>query len=125
MTPSGEDPNKSDACEGNSLEQIFLIDREIKRLSEEIEELKQRRGDLLDLAMQSGIEEQGRYVLRCSLSKVRELDLEAFKNRYPDIFMEIGVVRLKDADEILGKDAVTEFCTIKESKTFRVAEREG
>jgi len=121
MTPSGEGQNE---CEGHLLEGIFLIDREIKRLNEEIDELKKEKSALLDQAMQSGIEEEGRYSLRCSLSKVRELNLEAFKNRYPEIFMEVGIVRLKDVDEILGKDVVTELCTITESKTFKVAERE-
>jgi len=101
-----------------------LIDREIKRLNEEIDELKKEKSALLDQAMQSGIEEEGRYALRCSLSKIRELNLEAFKHRYPEIFMEVGLVRLKDIDEILGKDVVTELCTITESKTFRVTERE-
>jgi hypothetical protein len=39
--------------------------------------------------------------------------------------MAVGIVRLKDADEILGKDVVMDLCTITESKTFRVTEREG
>jgi len=37
--------------------------------------------------------------------------------------MEIGSVKLSDADRILGKEEVTELCTLKEIISYKVLER--
>lgn len=128
-------PHNGTGSEGTILEQIFQIDREIRRIKEEInrisrpyneqiKDLDEIRSALLDEAVTSGIEKQGNYSLRCSITRVRQLDMEEFKHRYPDVFMKVGKVLLKDVDLILGKDVVTGLCTIKESKSFKVCEND-
>jgi hypothetical protein len=71
----------------------------------------------------TGIKEQGNFILQSSSQSVRHLNLEAFKQLYPQVFMEIGSVRLSDADRVLGKEEVSELCTLKEITSYKVVER--
>ena len=77
---------------------------------------------LLDQVVKTGIKQQWKYVLQSSSVSVRQLNLEAFKQLYPQVFLEIGSVRLSDADRVIGKAEVTDLCTLKESVTYRVVE---
>jgi len=47
---------------------------------------------------------------------------EDFKQLYPQVFLEIGSVKLSDADRVLGKAEVTELSTLKESISYKVVE---
>jgi hypothetical protein len=80
------------------------------------------RNNLLEQAVRNGIKQQGNYILQSSFFSVRQLNLEAFKQLYPQVFMEIGSVKLSDADKVLGKAEVTELCTLKETITHKVVE---
>lgn len=108
---------------GDTLEQLFNIDQEISDLNIRLKELVYLKNTLLDQAVNTGIKEQGNYILQSSSHSVRQLNLEAFKQLYPQVFMEIGSVKLSDADRILGKEEVTELCTLKEIISYKVLER--
>jgi ATP-dependent DNA helicase RecQ len=104
----------------SDLEQIYRLNQEILSLNDKLKELTSRKNDLLNHAINSGIKQQGDYLLLSSISSVRQLNLEAFKQLYPQVFMEIGSVKLSDADKILGKAEVTDLCTLKESIKYSV-----
>lgn len=111
-----------DSESGNTLEQIFHINQEISGMNDKLKELNFLKNSLLEQATKSGIHQQGNYILQSSKTSIRQLNLEAFKQLYPQIFMEIGSVTLTDADKILGRDEVTELCTLKESTKYSVKE---
>jgi ATP-dependent DNA helicase RecQ len=108
---------------GDTLEHIFRIDQEISDLNKKLKELSLQKNTLLDQAVNTGIKEQGNFILQSSSQSVRHLNLEAFKQLYPQVFMEIGSVRLSDADRVLGKEEVSELCTLKEITSYKVVER--
>jgi len=105
---------------GNLLEQIFELDKEIQTLNQKIAELSVDKKRLLEHAVSAGMTCEGAYTLHQSIVQVRQLNLEAFKQQYPQIFMEIGSVKLSDADKAIGKPEVTRLCTLKESVTYKV-----
>ena len=107
-----------------SLKQIFQLTQEISDLTVKLKDLKAKKDELLDAALKSGTKQQGNYVLQSSIRRVRQLNLETFKRLYPDVFMEIGSVTLKDAEEMIGKDKVTDLCTYKESTKYTVIDTE-
>jgi hypothetical protein len=111
-----------DSEHGDALEQIYNINLEISNLNDKLKELILHKNDLLDQVKTKGIRQQGNYILQSSTTSIRQLNLEAFKQLYPQILMEIGFVRLSDADAILGKAEVTELCTFKESTRYSVKE---
>ena len=107
-----------------SLKQIFQLTQEISDLTVKLKDLKAKKDELLDAALKSGTKQQGNYVLQSSIRRVRQLNLETFKRLYPDVFMEIGSVTLKDAEEMIGKEKVTDLCTYKESTKYTVIDTE-
>ncbi|PWR73386.1 RecQ family ATP-dependent DNA helicase [Methanospirillum stamsii] len=107
-----------------SLKQIFQISQEISDLTEKLRDLRALKDELLEAALKSGTKQQGNYVLQSSIRRVRQLNLEIFKRLYPDVFMKIASVTLKDAEEIIGKDKVTDLCTYKESTRYTVIDSE-
>ena len=107
---------------GDTLEQIYKLNQEIFDLNDKLKELTVLKSSLLDQAVKAGIKQQGKYALQSSSVSIRQLNLEAFKQLYPEVFMEIGSVKLSDADRIIGKAEVTELCTLKESITYKVVE---
>jgi ATP-dependent DNA helicase RecQ len=111
-----------DSEPGNTLEQIYHFTKEISSLNNKVKELTFQKNELLDQVKKSGIHQQGNYILQSSTTSIRQLNLEAFKQLYPQVFMEIGSVTLTDADKILGRDEVTELCTLKESTKYSVKE---
>jgi len=108
----------------SSLKQIFRLNQEISDLTVKLNDLKDIRDELLEEALNSGTKQQGNYVLQSSIRRVRQLNLETFKRLYPAVFMEIGSVTLKDAEEIIGKDKVTDLCTYKETERYTVIDTE-
>lgn len=104
----------------NSLEKIYHLNQEISTLTDKLKDLKAIKDGLLDQLVKSGTKQQGKYVLQSSIRRVRQLNIEAFKQVYPDVFMKIGSVTLKNADEVIGKDEVTSLCTYKESIKYDV-----
>lgn len=107
-----------------SLKQIFQLTQEISDLTVKLKDLKAMKDELLDAALKSGTKQQGNYVLQSSIRRVRQLNLETFKRLYMDVFMEIGSVTLKDAEEMIGKEKVTDLCTYKESTKYTVIDTE-
>jgi len=105
-----------------ALEQIYNLNQEISSLNDKLKDLTIQKQGLLDQVLISGIKQEGKYVLQSSTFRVRQLNLEAFKQLYPQVFMEIGFVKLSDADRILGKSEVTDLCTLKESIKYTVKE---
>jgi hypothetical protein len=105
-----------------ALEQIYNLGQEISSLNDKLKDLTIQKQGLLDQVLISGIKQEGKYVLQSSTLRVRQLNLEAFKQLYPQVFMEIGFVKLSDADRILGKSEVTDLCTLKESIKYTVKE---
>ncbi|MDO8873675.1 MAG: HRDC domain-containing protein [Methanoregula sp.] len=114
--------NMHDSDTNNALEQIFHINQEISGMNNKLKELNFLKNSLLEHVKKTEIRQQGNYILQSSTTSIRQLDLEAFKQRYPQVFMEIGSVTLSDADRILGKTEVTELCTFKESTRYSVKE---
>jgi len=108
---------------GDTLEQIFKIDQEISSLNTKLKELSFQKNTLLEQAVNTGIKEQGNFILQSSSHSVRQLNLEAFKQLYPQVFMEIGSVKLSDVDRVLGKEEVSELCTRKEVTSYKVVEK--
>ena len=106
----------------NTLEKIFEIDQEIENLNYRIKELTVDKKKLLDYALSATLDRQGKYSLHRSVSHVRQLDLEAFKLQYPQVFMKIGSVKLGEADQIIGKAEVSKLCSVKESVSYKVVE---
>jgi hypothetical protein len=109
-----------DSGTNNALDQIYHLEQEMANLNHKLKELNFRKNVLLDQAIEMGIKVQGNYVLQSSISNVRQLNLEAFKQQYPSIFMEIGTVRLSDAERLIGKTEVTELCSLQESIRYSV-----
>lgn len=107
-----------------TLKQIFQLSQEISDLTVKLKDLKDLRDDLIETALKTGTKKQGNYVLQGSIRRVRQLDLETFKQLYPDVFMKIGSVTLKDAEEIIGKEKVTDLCSYKESTRYTVIDTE-
>jgi len=108
-------------CESsNVLEQIYKLNQEISSLNNKQKELTFLKNGLLDQVIKTEIKQQGKYILQSSAVTVRQLNLEAFKQLYPQVFMEIGSVKLIDADRVLGKAEVTDLCTYKESIKYSV-----
>lgn len=107
-----------------SLKQIFQLTQEISDLTVKLKDLKAMKDELVDAALKSGTKQQGNYVLLSSIRRVRQLNLETFKRLYPDVFMEIGSVTLKDAEEMIGKEKVTDLCSYKESTKYTVIDTE-
>ena len=108
-------------CESsNVLEQIYKLNQEISSLNNKQKELTFLKNGLLDQVIKTEIKQQGKYILQSSAVSVRQLNLEAFKQLYPQVFMEIGSVKLIDADRVLGKAEVTDLCTYKESIKYSV-----
>lgn len=107
----------------DTLEQIYNLNQEIFDLNNKLKDLTFLKNTLLEQAVNNGIKEQGNYILQSSSHSVRQLNLEAFKQLYPQVFMEIGSLKLSDADRVLGKEEVTELCTLKESITYKVVEK--
>jgi ATP-dependent DNA helicase RecQ len=107
---------------GDALEQIYKLNQEISDLNDKLKELTVLKSSLLDQAIKAGIKQQGKYALKSSSVNIRQLNLEAFKQLYPQVFIEIGSVKLSDADRVIGKAEVTELCTLKESITYKVVE---
>lgn len=105
---------------GNILEQIYQIDQEIVTLKSKVEDLSLRKKDLLDHAVSAGINRQSNYRLYRYISRVRKLNLEAFKQLYPKEFLEIATVKLTDADRVIGKTDVSKICTLKESIRYSI-----
>ena len=105
------------------LEQIYKLNQEISDLNNKLKDLTFLKNTLLEQAVNTGIKEQGNFILQSSSHSVRQLNLEAFKQLYPQVFMEIGSLKLSDADRVLGKEEVTELCTLKESITYKVVEK--
>jgi len=105
---------------GNILEQMYQLDVEISALKNKIDNLTLRKKGLLDQALSAAVVKQGNYRLYSYISRVRKLNLEAFKQLYPKEFMEIGIVRLTDADKIIGRTEVTKICTHKESIRYGI-----
>jgi ATP-dependent DNA helicase RecQ len=106
----------------NLLEKIFEIDVEIQNLNQKIAELTVDKKRLTEHALNAGKTREGNYTLHRSIIQVRQLDLEAFKLRYPEVFLKIGSVKLSDADKLLGKDEVSRLCSLKESVTYKVVD---
>lgn len=104
----------------NALEQIYQLNLEIAGLNEKIKELTILKSGLLKKVVTVGVNHQGAYTLQSSSVHIRQLNLEAFKQLYPQVFMEIGSVKLNDVDRVLGKAEVTKFCTLKESTNYKV-----
>jgi ATP-dependent DNA helicase RecQ len=123
---NGNDTPKPDAAatpeSGDTLEQIYKLNQEISDLNDKLKELTVLKNSLLDQVVKTGIKQQGKYVLQSSSVSVRQLNLEAFKQLYPQVFMEIGSVKISDADRVLGKAEVTELCTLKELIIHKVVE---
>lgn len=111
-----------DSGPDNPLEQIYQLTKEISSLNDKVKELTFQKNELFDQVKKSGIHQQGNYILQSSMTSIRQLNIEAFKQLYPQVFMEIGSVTLTDADKILGRDEVTELCTLKESTKYSVKE---
>ena len=123
---NGNDTQKPDVAvtpeSGDTLEQIFKLNQEISDLNDKLKELTVLKSSLLDQVVKTGIIQQGKYILQSSSVSVRQLNLEAFKQLYPQVFMEIGSVKISDADRVLGKAEVTELCTLKELIIHKVVE---
>jgi ATP-dependent DNA helicase RecQ len=107
------------------LEKIFELDRELQDLNQRMKEIAIDKKLLLDKAVREEITSQGKFTLTRDIIKVRQLNIEDFKKIHPDVFMEIGMVRLADADNILGKPEVSKFCTLKESVRYQVVDIEN
>ena len=123
---NGNDISKSNVAaiteSGDALEQIYKLNQEISDLNDKLKELTLLKSSLLDQVVRTGITQQGKYILQSSSLSVRQLNLEAFKQLYPQVFMEIGSVKISDADRVLGKAEVTELCTLRETTTYKVLE---
>lgn len=123
---NGNDTSKPDVAvvneSGDTLEQIYQLNQEISDLNDKLKELTLLKSNLLDQVVRTGITQQGKYILQSSCVSVRQLNLEAFKQLYPQVFLEIGSVKLSDADRVIGKAEVTELCTLKESISYKVVE---
>ena len=116
-------PAESTTSESSgTLEQIFKLNQEISSLNDKLKELTILKNSLLEQALNTGIKQQGKFILQSSSVSVRQLNLEAFKQLHPQVFMEIGSVKLSDADRVLGKEEVTELCTLKETISHKVVE---
>jgi ATP-dependent DNA helicase RecQ len=107
------------------LEQIFELDSELQNLNQKIKDISLEKKILLERALNQNINSQGKYSLLSSVIHVRQLNLEEFKKIYPQVFLEIGSVKMSDADRVLGKHEVNKLCTLKESVTYKVVDTEG
>jgi hypothetical protein len=107
----------------NVLERIYKLNQEISSITDTLKELTILKCSLLDQVKKTGIKQQGNYILQSSTVRVRQLNLEAFKQLYPLVFREIGSVKISDADRVIGKAEVKGLCTFKESTTYRVLKK--
>jgi len=124
LSDSGENGNPGEAEVSVEteilLEKISIIEREIHELNQKLMDLSSERKQLIEYAVTEGISHQGCYSLHRTIVQVRQLNLEMFKQKYPQIFLQIGSVKLSDADKALGRDEVSQLCSLKESVSYKI-----
>lgn len=105
------------------LEHIFLLSEEIKQEEERLKNLKSERDSMLTCAVNAQMRETDRFKIEEVVKKRREIDVEAFKKRFPKQFREIATVAVGAAERVLGKETVTEVSNFKEYLSFVVVRK--
>ena len=88
----------------------------IDNLQRELNGLKKEYESNVEHAKELGIKQQGEYRLELVVKKTRKLDINIFKDLYPDLFFELASVPVTAAEKIVGKEAIKEAVkfTVKE-----------
>ena len=119
-----------------ALKTIYDVEQEIKSLSEELDRLKEKRDTLLSRAVSSNITEGGNYEILTKSRITRSVNVERFKQMFPEQYeyirnMEITrakmnagkTILLKDAEGLIGKDTLLPACDMKTTLTYSVVKK--
>ncbi len=119
-----------------ALKTIYDVEQEIKSLSEELDRLKEKRDTLLSRAVSSNITEGGNYEILTKPRITRSVNVERFKQMFPEQYeyirnMEITrakmnagkTILLKDAEGLIGKDTLAPACDMKTTLTYSVVKK--
>jgi len=119
-----------------ALKTIYDVQQEIKSLSEELARLTEKRDILLSRAVSGNIIEGGNYEILTKSRITRSVNVERFKQMFPEQYeyirnMEITrakmnagkTILLKDAEGLIGKDTLAPACDMKTTLTYSVVKK--
>ncbi len=115
------------------LARAYQVQRELKLLDEKRAELVAEGDRLVSTLVAGNITEAGGYELMMKPRIIRTVNVERFKDRFPEQYeyirnMEIQkakmnagkTILLKEAEGLLGKDVIAPVCDLKTTLTHKV-----
>jgi hypothetical protein len=129
--PLSADPEKI-------LHHIHECDELMKLGRQQINELQGKRDRLMEEILANNIREAGNYAVEDKVRTVRKIDVERFKLQFPGEFERLRrdeirraelhageVIHLKDAERLLGKDALDPVCDLQSTITHVVVKKQN
>jgi len=93
---------------GKLLENTFELKHKIDDLQRELNGLKKEYEGNVERAKALGIKQQGEYRLELVVKKPRKVDVNIFRDLYPELFFQLASVPVTAAEKIVGKEAIKE-----------------
>ena len=95
------------------LREIFELGKDIKEVSKSLNNMKERKDDLIQEAVNRKIERAGDYKLIAKERCTNNIDMAAIEQQLTQAqFLEIAHVSIKDAEKYLTKEDI-EHCTTR------------
>lgn len=118
------------------LAEAYDLQETIKAAMEQINKYQYRIDSIKEELIQQGVREGGNYLLEEKVRATRKVNVERFAARYPEEYtrlmedelrrvkMSVGkVIRIQDAERLLGKDQLDPVCDLQSTITFYIAKK--
>jgi CRISPR/Cas system-associated exonuclease Cas4 (RecB family) len=116
-----EPASKEGPAEDESLlENAFTLKEEIDELKSKLDGLIAEYNRHLDAARDLQITEQGNYRLERTVQMRRAIEVEAFRERYPETFLKLASVPVSKAEETLGIEALEEMIRYMTEESYLI-----
>lgn len=93
------------------LENAFLLKQKIQDLQKQVNDLRDDYNRHIEQAKTSGVTRQGAYKLEKMIRKTRKVEVKAFREAYPNLFLELASVPVSAAEMLVGREAMKELVT--------------
>jgi len=102
------------------LERAFTLKDQIDNLQRQLYELKAEYNRHLDAAKNLQITQQGPYSLDKVVHRRRMVEVDTFRERYPEVFIELATIPVIAAERIIGKEAMEEVVKYQIVESYQI-----
>lgn len=102
------------------LERAFTLKDQIDKLQRQLYELKAEYKRHLDAAKGQQITQQGPYRLDKVVHRRRMVEVDTFRDRYPELFIELATIPVIAAERIIGIEAMEEVVEYQIVESYQI-----